>query len=102
MDDNEKFFILRADACNQGSVETKHISSMENLNIASGEKGFCSCNYQSVYLMNFVIDSLESNIKPEKKSIKLTKEIDVDETGLTHECGVFGAMACGEWPSQVN
>lgn len=22
-------------------------------------------------------------------------------TGLTHECGVFGALACGEWPSQV-
>lgn len=23
------------------------------------------------------------------------------ESGLTHECGVFGAMACGDWPSQV-
>lgn len=23
-------------------------------------------------------------------------------SGLTHECGVFGAMACGEWPTQVS
>lgn len=23
------------------------------------------------------------------------------ESGLTHECGVFGAIACGEWPAQV-
>lgn len=25
----------------------------------------------------------------------------VVESGLTHECGVFGAIACGEWPTQV-
>lgn len=23
-------------------------------------------------------------------------------SGLTHECGVFGAMACGDWPTQVS
>lgn len=23
-------------------------------------------------------------------------------SGLTHECGVFGAIACGDWPTQVN
>lgn len=23
------------------------------------------------------------------------------ESGLTHECGVFGAIACGEWPAKV-
>lgn len=23
-------------------------------------------------------------------------------TGLTHECGVFGAIACGDWPTQVD
>ncbi|KAM7362538.1 phosphoribosylamidotransferase [Cochliomyia hominivorax] len=22
-------------------------------------------------------------------------------TGLTHECGVFGAIACGDWPTQI-
>lgn len=26
----------------------------------------------------------------------------VVESGLTHECGVFGAIACGEWPTQVS
>ena len=25
----------------------------------------------------------------------------VVESGLTHECGVFGAIACGEWPTEV-
>lgn len=24
------------------------------------------------------------------------------ESGLTHECGVFGAIACGDWPTQVD
>lgn len=23
------------------------------------------------------------------------------ESGLTHECGVFGAIGCGEWPSHL-
>lgn len=36
-----------------------------------------------------------------------TKSNGVEEpeeaiTGMRHECGVFGALACGEWPSQVN
>lgn len=22
-------------------------------------------------------------------------------SGLTHECGVFGAIGCGEWPTQL-
>nr|CAD7568136.1 unnamed protein product [Timema californicum] len=25
-----------------------------------------------------------------------------DETGLTHECGVFGCIAAGEWPTQID
>lgn len=24
------------------------------------------------------------------------------DSGLTHECGVFGAIACGEWPTQMD
>lgn len=23
-------------------------------------------------------------------------------SGLTHECGVFGAIGCGDWPTSVN
>lgn len=23
-------------------------------------------------------------------------------SGLTHECGVFGAIACGDWPTEVS
>lgn len=26
----------------------------------------------------------------------------VVESGLTHECGVFGAIACGDWPTQMD
>lgn len=25
-----------------------------------------------------------------------------EETGLTHECGVFGCIATGDWPSQID
>ncbi|KAH8241293.1 hypothetical protein KR032_007456 [Drosophila birchii] len=31
-------------------------------------------------------------------SISASKEL----TGLTHECGVFGAIACGDWPTQMD
>ncbi|ALC47863.1 Prat [Drosophila busckii] len=31
-------------------------------------------------------------------SISESKEL----TGLTHECGVFGAIACGDWPTQID
>lgn len=27
---------------------------------------------------------------------------DNETTGLTHECGVFGCVAAGEWPSQID
>lgn len=29
-------------------------------------------------------------------------ELKKEVTGLTHECGVFGAIACGDWPTQVS
>jgi len=25
-----------------------------------------------------------------------------EETGLTHECGVFGCIATGEWPTELD
>lgn len=25
-----------------------------------------------------------------------------EETGLTHECGVFGCVAAGDWPTQID
>lgn len=28
-------------------------------------------------------------------------EHNPDESGLTHECGVFGVIASGDWPTQV-
>ncbi|KAL5277436.1 PPAT family protein [Megaselia abdita] len=29
-------------------------------------------------------------------------EMKNEVTGLTHECGVFGAIACGDWPTQLD
>lgn len=37
------------------------------------------------------------NLKDEKDEIMFT-----EETGLTHECGVFGCIATGDWPSQID
>jgi hypothetical protein len=28
--------------------------------------------------------------------------IGKEDTGLTHECGVFGCIATGEWPTQID
>lgn len=27
---------------------------------------------------------------------------DNDEAGITHNCGVFGCIAAGEWPTQID
>lgn len=35
-------------------------------------------------------------------SEKLEESQEISSTGLTHECGVFGVIACGEWPAKVN
>ncbi|XP_046984300.1 amidophosphoribosyltransferase-like isoform X2 [Schistocerca americana] len=37
--------------------------------------------------------------------LQMTEEITTvnkEETGLTHECGVFGCIAAGDWPTQVD
>lgn len=38
---------------------------------------------------------------PEKK-YKQPQPSGKEVTGLTHECGVFGAIACGDWPTQID
>lgn len=37
----------------------------------------------------------------ETVSIKKRKDRLKVESGLTHECGVFGAIGCGEWPTHL-
>jgi hypothetical protein len=47
--------------------------------------------------------SLESTeIMVERASDSTNKVIGKEETGLTHECGVFGCIATGEWPTQID
>ena len=43
-------------------------------------------------------------ISQENKRVKAFQNKLRDEiiTGLTHECGVFGCIAAGDWPSQID
>ena len=34
--------------------------------------------------------------------LQIKKMATYEETGLTHECGVFGCVAAGDWPTQVD
>lgn len=45
-------------------------------------------------------DELASSIEvlTIKKRKALQSQVD---SGLTHECGVFGAIGCGEWPTHL-
>jgi amidophosphoribosyltransferase len=45
-------------------------------------------------------ESTKAVINKETGSVKMV--INKEETGLTHECGVFGCVATGEWPTQID
>jgi hypothetical protein len=45
-------------------------------------------------------ESTELIVERKTKSTKTV--IGKEETGLTHECGVFGCIATGEWPTQID
>jgi hypothetical protein len=44
---------------------------------------------------------MASSVAAEAVSNKETA-VTKEETGLTHECGVFGCIATGEWPTQID
>lgn len=44
-------------------------------------------------------DKLSSLV--ESVSINKRKDRLKVDSGLTHECGVFGAIGCGEWPTHL-
>lgn len=55
--------------------------------------GLSSSNAKaSVTLTSFPPDKIYKQEQPKGNEI----------TGLTHECGVFGAIACGDWPTQID
>lgn len=49
------------------------------------------------------------NCKNEKEMCSSLETVSINkrigrgqvESGLTHECGVFGAIGCGEWPTHL-
>jgi len=45
-------------------------------------------------------ESTELIVERETESTRTV--IGKEETGLTHECGVFGCIATGEWPTQID
>jgi len=45
-------------------------------------------------------ESTELIVERETESTKTV--IGKEVTGLTHECGVFGCIATGEWPTQID
>lgn len=49
--------------------------------------------------------SLQFFLMQKNKELKIcdsnTNDVGVP-SGLRHECGVFGAIGCGEWPTHVN
>nr|XP_036216246.1 amidophosphoribosyltransferase isoform X2 [Bactrocera oleae] len=50
---------------------------------------------------NNAVTKSRSIIFPDKK-YKQVQPMGKEVSGLTHECGVFGAISCGEWPTQID
>lgn len=54
----------------------------------------------SLALNKLSLDTKDDIKKPLSMALQKRFGRGAVSSGLTHECGVFGAMACGEWPSQ--
>lgn len=83
--------------------EDEEVTSMNKLRIDSGK---CDWNFFPLQLdfnPHFDRTKISTESENQQNSPKLSKRFGrgAVESGLTHECGVFGAMACGDWPSQV-
>lgn len=51
-------------------------------------------------LSKLSLDTKNDSEKPASVGIQKRLGRGAVSSGLTHECGVFGAISCGEWPSQ--
>lgn len=50
-----------------------------------------------------VVSARQLMKKCEQLTLKENDKIMPEEqTGLTHECGVFGCISTGDWPSQID
>lgn len=61
-----------------------------------------SCEFSVIF--NSDLEKMEpSTSSMPDKSKKVDKRVGrgVVETGLTHECGVFGVVGAGQWPTNV-
>lgn len=90
----------------EGFVETNTCRANDsNLEVVVGEACYsttnncCKVNAADSTIYTAVSSMLteEANESQLQQSAGCSKEV----TGLTHECGVFGAIACGDWPTQI-
>ncbi|XP_068628732.1 amidophosphoribosyltransferase-like isoform X3 [Battus philenor] len=65
-------------------------SHMERLSLHDAQEGSCQTSC--------CCDNTQSEVKVRSKRYGR----GAVESGLTHECGVFGAIGTGEWPTQVD
>lgn len=74
---------------------------------SSDNAGCCGGRLNDSKLSECTADMSELNVAAAVNDAKKSKVVDkrigrgIVESGLTHECGVFGAIGCGEWPTQV-
>jgi len=61
----------------------------------------CTCDHGDEHDEPFSIQTPENLIRKTQELAVADKVEDVktEHTGLTHECGVFGCIATGDWPS---
>lgn len=55
-----------------------------------------SANDSTIHQPEDQLSSLLETVSIQKRKDRL--KVD---SGLTHECGVFGAIGCGEWPTHL-
>lgn len=55
---------------------------------------------ESLAMSKLTLDTKGDSVKPMSVGLQIRYGRGAVLSGLTHECGVFGAMACGEWPTQ--
>lgn len=67
----------------------------------SSSNADCTKNIDQIENLNkLTIDGEDE--KPKSFALAKRHGRGAVQSGLTHECGVFGAMACNEWPTQVS
>lgn len=66
------------------------------------KKTVCNENREFNYIKFFFLFSNSTVIQISATETVIKQKSGKELSGLTHECGVFGAIACGDWPTEVH